>query len=152
MSEMYYNPNAANVLTGGAHQSRLCPICKQSIHARKALSVDLGGGLETLVHAQCLNALDSSQPQAPAQARSVPAGKRPANRPTLKKGFGQITHIEKSAPQARPHLSLDTAAKVLNHGTVYSDGTIVMDADTLTNNFTPDEIMALAAVGLSVKD
>jgi hypothetical protein len=64
-------PHPSNVLADHAHQARQCPLCKQPIFDEKAYEIDLGDGLATKVHPECL-----WQVPAPKQAPPEPAPKQ----------------------------------------------------------------------------
>jgi hypothetical protein len=72
MSEMFMNEDALKGLDGRetvtmskAHQQRSCVVCQQPVVHHQAESINIGGGLEVLVHRACMNGLvDAMEPKS----------------------------------------------------------------------------------------
>jgi hypothetical protein len=64
---------------------RMCPVCKRPIGEQAAETVDIGGGLDLLVHKRCMDALVAQQ----VSHVSLPVGKKPEATPPMQKAFTQ---------------------------------------------------------------
>jgi hypothetical protein len=70
---MYY---AENTLTKG-HQQRTCVVCREPVIDHQAASINIGGGLEVLVHRACMSEL--TEALAPQEVRI------PVKQPSVRK-------------------------------------------------------------------
>jgi hypothetical protein len=146
-----------NVLTGGMHQKRMCPACREPLSDHTAKAIDMGGGVEVLVHKACLSALSGElEPKQPAPVRKpvsskptmrkatpasksflIPEPKAPTSHSSVvKKGYGTITHVEKSQPKPR-----------ITPSALGLPDTIALTEDQLFALFTPEQVITFIKSG-----